>query len=690
VRDYFQRGLPEVKKDRTRLVVKTTKVVTQGKEFPIKSRIQITIPQGKETFHYGERVRIKGELTLPPGPRNPGGFNYRDYLTTQKISALVRLDSEKRIEKIGRLRVNPFLSLALHLRKRLIKTIEQTLPSLQGSVLKGILLGRREELPPSLRQAFINTGVTHVLAVSGLHVGLITAIFYLFFSALRFPNRARYLLTFLIVILYCLMTGCRPSVLRATIMFGTGLLALFIGRKQDLYTTLAFAALIILLINPLSLFNVGFQLSFIAVLSILYLYPRIWPRVKFLSRYPAGLIAVSLAAWIGVVPLIAYHFNYFTPVAILANLVVIPLVTVIVALGFTSTIFSFFSGLLAQLASHANWLFLTLLIKAVNFFNYFPGAGIRIITPPISFIAIYYLGIVGLLNFKHSPLVRKVVPIGALCLIALFVWGNIFTLQNNLLKVTILDVGQGDSIFIQFPDRKNMLIDGGSGRYDTLPSYLWDKRIRKIDYLISTHPHTDHLGGLIGVLSNFKVGEVMESGQEHTSATYKEFLEIMEEKKIPYRIARASQSLEGGRDIRIDILHPREELIRYGGSQLNNNSIVIKLTYGKTSFLFTADIEKEAEDLLIRKYGTRLHSTILKVPHQGSKTSSTLKFLKKVSPECAVISVGAHNPFGHPHSEVLKRYRNLRIKVYRTDKNGAVTITTDGKNYWVVSNHLSR
>jgi len=179
----------------------------------------------------------------------------------------------------------------------------------------------------------------------------------------------------------------------------------------------------------------------------------------------------------------------------------------------------------------------------------------------------------------------------------------------------------------------------------------------------------------------------------------------MKEQKIPYRIARAGQSLDQknirkpsdsiggtlllwgrgpGQDvIKIDILHPQEELIRYGGSQLNNNSVVMKLTYGEVSFLFTADIEKEAEELLDKKYDSRLKSTILKVPHQGSKTSSTLKFLKKVSPECAIISVGARNPFGHPHSEVFKRYQNLEIKVYRTDKNGAITVTTDGKDYWI-------
>lgn len=681
-------SFPEAKEERTSFALKTEEINGEG----MGSRIEVSIFHAKDfyreaeikksSFQYGDRIRFRGRLERPPTSRNPKGFDYRSYLLGRKIPALVYLREEE-IEILGREGGNPLSRVGLFFRQHLMETIDQTLPSLQGGVLKGILLGRRGELPPEIEKDFIDTGVVHVLAVSGLHVGLITFIFGAFFAILRLPKRISALLLILIIFLYALMVGPRPSILRASIMFGIGTLAYYLQRKRELYNSLALAALILLLINPLFLFNIGFQLSFIAVLSILYLYPRIWPKLKFLSHYLGGLMAVSLAAWIGVAPLIAYHFNYFTPVALLANLFVVPLVTIVVALGFLAAIFSFFLPL-AQLFSHANWLFLTLLVKAVNFFNYFPGAGIRVITPSLFFIGFYYLGIVGLINFRRSPLIRKVVFIGTLCLIAFFIWGNIFTPQSDLLKVTFLDVGQGDSIFVQFPDKKNMLIDGGSGRYDTLPPYLWDQRIRRIDYLISTHPHTDHLGGLIGVLSNFRVGGVIESGQEHTSFTCKKFLEIMKEKKIPYRIARAGQKLESNQNnIRIDILHPQEELIEYGGSQLNNNSIVVKLTYGKVSFLFTADIEKEAEGLLVKKYGLRLKSTILKVPHQGSKTSSTLKFLEKVSPECAIISVGARNPFGHPHPEVLKRFQNLGIKVYRADEEGAVVITTDGRDYWV-------
>ncbi len=673
--------LPEVKEDRVYLIIKTEKILFKEKEFPVKSRIRASLPKSETSFNYGDRVRIRGELVSPPGARNPGGESFRDYLTTQRISALVNLVVNEQIERIGEARINPFFRVIFYLRKRLLETIDHTLPSLQGSVLKGILLGRREELPSSLAQAFITTGVAHVLAVSGLHVGLIVAFFhYGLFRLLRLPNKGSTLLTLFIIILYCFMTGCRPPVVRATIMFGLLLLAPGLGRKREIYTTLALAALIILLINPLTLFNVGFQLSFIAVLAILYLYPRFWPRLRFLSSYLARLVSVSLAAWIGVAPLIAYHFNYFTPVAILANLFIVPLVTIAVALGFLSTIFSF-SLPLALALSSTNWLFLTILIKVIDLFSHFPGAGIRVITPSLPFIGFYYLGIVGLVNLKRSPLVRKAVPIGALCLIAVLIWGNVFASRDKLLKVTFLDIGQGDAAFIQFPDKRNMLIDGGDGRLAILPSYLWDKRIRRIDYLVLTHPHPDHVGGLLDVLPYFKIGEVWDSGQESTSPEYEEFLRIIAHNRIPYKIVRKGERLSLAPGVGINILHPQEKFLKGSGSEANSNSIAIRLLYKRVGFLFTGDIEKEAEGLLVNKYGARLKSTILKIPHHGSKTSSTLKFLEKVSPECAIMSVGANNLFGHPHKEVIERYRGLGIKLYRTDEVGAVIVTTDGKSY---------
>lgn len=274
-----------------------------------------------------------------------------------------------------------------------------------------------------------------------------------------------------------------------------------------------------------------------------------------------------------------------------------------------------------------------------------------------------------------------------LAALAILVWAVVLRQPSHLLKVTFLDVGQGDSAFIQFPYGGNMLIDGGQGgRYDmgkrVLTPFLRRKGVRRIDILLLTHPHADHVGGLPTVLRNFEVGLVLESGQSHTTYSYEEFLRLVEEKKIPYRVVKDGESIEGYKRVKIHVLNPPPTLLEGTRSDLNNNSVVLKLIYGKTSLLLSADIEAEAEERLL-SYGHLLKSTLIKVPHQGSHSSSTKPFLKLVDPEAAIISVGRRNPFGHPSAVVLKRYQEMGIRTYRTDRQGAVIFTTDGRKCWI-------
>ncbi len=279
---------------------------------------------------------------------------------------------------------------------------------------------------------------------------------------------------------------------------------------------------------------------------------------------------------------------------------------------------------------------------------------------------------------------KKRILIISLLILNLLVWWKIFTPPERLLEVTFLDVGQGDSIFVQFPHGGNMLVDGGSAYkdYDTgervIAPFLRKKRIGRIDLMVLSHPHLDHSGGLLHVIKNFPVGLVLDSGQKHDSYTYKKFLETVKERNIPYRIGRHGQIVRGYRETEIDILHPREHLIEGTNSDLNNNSLVLKLTHKKVSFLFSGDVEEEAESGLLR-LGPILQSTVLKISHQGSITSSGEKFLEAVKPEAAVISVNRKNRFRHPHPLILERLERLGIKVYRTDKEGAIIMRTAGE-----------
>jgi competence protein ComEC len=271
-----------------------------------------------------------------------------------------------------------------------------------------------------------------------------------------------------------------------------------------------------------------------------------------------------------------------------------------------------------------------------------------------------------------------------LLLSAILIWTAFLYKPARLLKATFLDIGQGDSIFLQFPYGGNMLIDGGQGgRYDMgrrVVAYLHRQGVRRIDIVVLSHPHDDHVGGLITVLRNLPVDLVLDSGQVHTSYSYEEFLKLIKEKRIPYRIVKAGGEIKGFKGVKIFILSPLPYLFKGTGSDINNNSLVLKMTYGKASLLFTGDIERGAEKKLLR-YGPALQSTLIKVPHHGGRTSSTPAFLDLVNPRAAVISVGRRNPFHHPAPETLRRYKERGVKIYRTDRRGAIIFTSNGRSF---------
>ncbi len=278
-----------------------------------------------------------------------------------------------------------------------------------------------------------------------------------------------------------------------------------------------------------------------------------------------------------------------------------------------------------------------------------------------------------------------------LLIVAILAWSVTLTMPDDKLHVSFLDVGQGDAILIQTPDHQNILIDGGPDPQKIsleiskrLP--FWD---RTIDLMISTQPQADHITGLVEVLQRYKVKQVLEPGVPYDSSVYNEWLKLVEEGQIKHNIARAGQEIDLGKGIKIEVLNPPAKLFQGTSHDIDNNGVVIKLTWGEVSFLFTADIREEAEFELIRQRAN-LESTVLKVAHHGSKTSTSPQFLAVVNPEIAVISVGADNLFGHPSPEVVERSEE-RLggdKVYRTDTDGTIEFITDGEKLWVEIEHL--
>ena len=400
--------------ERVTLVLQAERIKREEKWEKVAGLVQISV-QGKETVvDYGERIKIVGaSLRKPPLPRNPGEFNYRRHLARQGIYALMNVRHRGQIEVLGKGKVNPFLGLALSIKDRMEEIIEDTLEYPQTVLLKGILLGERRGIPENLREIFTRTGTVHILAISGLHVGLVVVTFFVLFQALRIPRKIRALLTMAILGTYVLITGGRPPVIRASIMAAAVLSGMIVNRESDLLNSLSLAALVILALNPQELFSPGFQLSFAAVLSIISLAPRLnnfflkdASSDSTFKNYLLKSFSVILAAQMGVIPLIAYYFSLFTPIAFLANFLIIPLLGLVVALGFSTCLSGLIFLPLAQLFGAANGVILTVIVESANLLSRFPFAFIYTGRPPLAVILGYYF-LIGAILYAQDSRAKK-------------------------------------------------------------------------------------------------------------------------------------------------------------------------------------------------------------------------------------------------------------------------------------------
>ena len=687
---------------------------------PVEGKVRLKINQ--EYFNsqlaeiglvIGSTISAVAKLREPASFRNPGVYSY-----DPKKDGIAASGYVKQMKFIPKSR--GFSSHISQVRKRIGDIIDNSLSENSASFLKAIVLGLKGSISQEMRDSFSATGLAHLLSISGTHFGLLAFIIFRIVrgtvkllpdTAMKrvtlyiTPTQIAILCTMPVLAMYALMSGMNTPTVRSLIMVYIYMLALFIGRKGQWLNSLSIAAIIILLYNPHTLFTLSFQLSFIAVFSIGYVLEHRSKdtesdsysynfksgnpgKIKWISEKLGTAVLLTIAAVMGTAPLVAMVFKQFPLISPVTNLVVTPLVCfVILPLG---VVMSFipglldlsvmpFSGLIDSVTYVALWM--------TESFSYIPYSNFRIHDPPIIMIMLYYLSCIILVK---SDFIWRFVPIALVILFYL----SIPFLTNNDLRVTFLDVGQGESSVIRLPDKKVMLIDGGSkdlhaGRSIVAP-HLWSQGIKKIDYLVLSHPHPDHMGGLIFLLDNFEVEEVWTNGRMSDEAG--EFFVRVEENKIRTRILDRGDFLDA-QGYKIYLLHPFDEFHALSSrgefSNENSASLVIKIVSGSISILFTGDIEAEAEWNLL-SLGAWLKSDILKVPHHGGRTSSSVEFLRAVNPETAVISAGMNNPFHHPHQESLQRYKDQDVSIFRTDRDGAVTITIKDKFYDIETYRDSR
>lgn len=642
-------------------------------------------------YEYGDVLKIKGKLEKPIGQKNFGEFDYELYLAREKIFTYINIWQEKDIQKIGENDSNFLVSFSLSARDKIKEITKQTLPPPYNYLLVGMLLGEKSFIPSHLKEIFAEAGIMHILAVSGLHVGIIAMALLALLSMLKLPKKFKLFILILILITYASITGFRPSVLRATIMFILLIGGKLINRSRNLNISLFFAAFLILLLNPLILYDAGFLLSFIVTFFIINLSPILQGLLSKIVVWIKNPLAVSTAAWVGIFPLSAYFFSKVSIISIISNIFIIPLTGIAVILGFITFFIGLMSISLAGLFANLNYLILNLITLIAKSFSSLPFAFIYVAQPSVTVIILYYLTVFFIIEIFYkktlSPKIKKKAILIVLSVTLLIIIVQVFYPADNL-KVNFINVGEGDCILIEAPNKINILIDGGGtpqsdfdvGNKIVIP-YLRRKGINEIDLLILTHPHLDHLEGLLPILKEFKVDMVLDSGLLCDSSEYKEFISLILEKGISYHKAKAGDNFIFSNNLEIFLLNPLYDSDFYEESDFNNASIVVKLFYKNADFLFTGDIEEAAEKKLL-VWQNILQSDILKVAHHGSSTSTNLEFLDKVNPNIAVITVGK-NHFGHPSQKIIERLEDKNIQIYQTDEDGTVIIRTNGQEYWI-------
>ncbi len=454
-------------------------------------KVQVTMSWMDTNLKYGDRILLAGEIQKPFSLKNPGGFDYRQHLAHQKILVTCWIQTDDKIKRIGQGRVNPIITFSAMIKDYAVKSIYQLLPEPASYFLDGVILGNRTQLPKHMQEWFADTGTLHILAVSGMNVALVVITFFFFFRLFGINKRLAYLLNIPVVIIFCLVTGCVPSVLRASLMAIIFLISRnLLERDVNIYHVLGLAALICLVPYPQMVFDLSFQLSFLAVLGIVYLTPIIADRLLFfLPRWLSLTIATTLGAQLATTPLLSYSFHKMSLISIVSNAVVVPLVGLITPLGLISFGLNIIFYKIAWLIAYLNSLLITLLLICVEFFASIPYACIPVASPSVMDIAIYYLV---LITIRHVDRIgwRNA---GLICLIAanLFLWEQVAANKDRKdragLTATFFDIEKGSVAFLEFEDNKKMLINTNAKEWDmeyVILPFLQGKGIQTIDAAI--------------------------------------------------------------------------------------------------------------------------------------------------------------------------------------------------------------
>ncbi len=645
---------------------------------PFTGKVRFTMVQ--PDLEYGQVIEGVAELRRPEGVSNPSGFDYAEYLAQKKIYTLGRGEN---LFVVKAQKGNLCQRGIYKLREFLLEWIEQRCGK-NSPFLQTILLGKKME-DQSLRESFVKAGVAHILAISGLHIGFIALVSMLLLRMVCSRMWLVYLATALFLLLYAAICDFAPSVTRASLMISLVLWARHLERLLVLDNIVAAAGLIILLIQPENALSISFQLSFLAVLVLANLVPRFhlrlgglerkrgWTLLSHLLSFVVASFVCSLVLCVTMLPITLFYFNQVNFNSVFANLICVPLVGFIIPLSLVCLMMPAF---LAEYYSLALNFLIDLLIGLVDFFAEFPFC-FGNISSDYFFSSLFSL----LLAFAGGYFLwkKKRWKLAlSLFLVAALPWSFSLVSGKRDLQITFFDCGLGDMTLITTPEGKHIFVDVGPPDFvrsfsKTALPYLADRGIKKIDYLVITHAHNDHFGGVWHAFAQLDIEKVVITRNFCKSRIWGVFEKAVQKEGSQLLILQDTAMLYVEKDLTINAVHPAKD---FWDEDINNMSIVLRVDYREFSALLTGDLEKEGEEFLLPRFD--LDCDLLKVGHHGSKSSSTRAFIQEVSPEYAFIFTSVKNRFHFPHSKTLRSYDFLQDNLFITGSSGAIEIMTDG------------
>ncbi|NLY78058.1 MAG: DNA internalization-related competence protein ComEC/Rec2 [Tissierellia bacterium] len=675
----------EVDENRTRLIIRTQGIRDEG-EFVKVSEKSILNIIGKRDIRVGDRIRFTGVLKEPLPNTNPRLYNYKLNLLSHGIftSCTIR---DHAISGFVRDELDFLTKFRLGARDKIEEILDLYLKGDSRSIMKSILLGSYRYLEEEQVQTFRDLGLAHIIAVSGLHIGILTSLLIYLFAYMGIKREVNIAISIALIWAYGYIIGFPVSVVRANIMYTVLFSSQLLKKPYDSINSLFFALLLLMFINPFWIFHVGFQLSYVATFSVVYFTPKIsmifgLPRTGLFSS-----LASIVAAQIGILPLLAYYFNRLPMVGIVANLILVPLFNICLVMTILLIPMSFISGQLASSIGILVGSIVNLQSLGMNVLSYFPILYIRARSPYVLEIIFYYIiifvifGISKLRNIK-----RRAYKLVLVFLVSFLLTNQILISIDDSILVEFIDVGQGDSVLIRSKKGAYLIDTGGDifGQYDvgenTLVPYLEKQGIFKLKGVFISHFHEDHCNSLPYLMDHVDIDNIYVGYVDDDNDLYREIKEGARRQGISINVLKRGNLLSIDDNTHLLVLGPDKDLLSMPIDD-NDLSLVLLMKHFDNSFLFTGDIEHRGEVKVVETLDRGVD--LLKVPHHGSNTSSSQDFLEKLKPKAAFVSVGRNNMFGHPHGEVVKRYEELNIALYRTDESGLIRVYLRGDGFAV-------